>query len=46
MADTVNFEQLLNANYIATAWTEMANANPDYYLGESLFGFKKQTAHR
>lgn len=44
MADTVNFEQLLNANYIATAWTETANANPDDYLGESLFGFKKQTA--
>lgn len=44
MPETVNFEELLRANYIATAWTEVANADPNDYLGEQLFGYKKQMA--
>lgn len=44
MAETVNFEELLGANYVGAAYTEAKNANPDEYLGERLFGYKKQTS--
>ena len=44
MAETVNFDKLLNANYVGVAYEEVQNANPDDYLGERLFGYRKQTA--
>lgn len=36
------YTDLLSTKYIAAAWTEAANANPDEYLGSRLFGTKKQ----
>lgn len=42
MANEVDISSLLAAKYIAFAWQEVANANPDDYLGSALFGTKKQ----
>lgn len=41
MASYLDF---LSAKYIAAAWNEAANGSADDYLGNNLFGFKKQNA--